>query len=159
MITIQQADEANDIVEKLRSKYNVQIVKDWGYNLIPGLTAPIDENLYNCEWQEGNWRSLRELRLVKQTVTRIAEKLGGEGNFRSAMGTVRITRFKGAGKGYESPMSVPPPFSDLWGDLRIPDTFFNEPDDWDRYIIAHELGHRWDYQTNFKLSKGLMKAL
>lgn len=155
MITIQQADEANDLVEKLRTKYNVIIEKDWGNQLIPS------GYLYysGCEWKEGNWRSLRELRLVKQTVTKIAEKLGSEANFRSAMGMVRITRFKGAGQGYESPMSVPPPYANLWGDLRIPDTFFDQSDNWVKYILTHELGHRWDFETNFRLSEGLMNAL
>lgn len=155
MITIQQADEANDLVEKLRTKYNIIIEKDWGYQLIP-----YGYQYYSgCEWGEGNWRALRELRLVKQTVTKIAEKMGGEAKFKSAMGTIRITRFKGAGQGYESPMSVPPPYANLWGDLRIPDTFFDESDNWIKYILAHELGHRWDYETNFGLSKGLMNAL
>jgi hypothetical protein len=158
MITVQQADEANDIVEKLHTKYNIQIEKDWGYRetLLYLIPEPIS---VGCEWVEGNWRSLRELRLVMQTVTRIAEKLGGESQFKSAMNTIRITRFKGKGVGYEPPMSLPAPLADVWGDLRIPDTFFDQSDNWDRYILAHEMGHRWDFEANFALSKGLMNAL
>src|SRR5258706_2748512 len=158
-ITEQQSGEADKIVDSLYSHYNVQIRKDWGYREILLYTIPEPISV-GCQWEEGNWRSLRELRLVKQAVVKIAQKLGGDDKFKAAMKQVRITRY--AGTSADAAMSVPLIASDIASDLRIPDAFFDGKyvtDDYDRYTLIHELGHRWDFQTNFSLSMGLMKAL
>ncbi len=143
MIPEKKADEADELVEKLR-KYNIQAKKDWGYRLVPvhpsslppGIVTGI---LYSgCEWEEGNWRTIRELRLVKQAVTDMAAKLGGVDRFKSAMGdsivnVYRINRETFLGSGAYSINNV-----------ILPNNVYRVDDSWAKGQMVHELAHVWD---------------
>ena len=152
MISEEKADEADEFVEKLR-KYNIHIEKDWGYRLISVPPSPLPPFLMTgflysvgCEWEEGDWETLRELRLVKQAVTRIANKMG-DAKFRSAMGHVRVIRWPGRSIGdYEVRGFTLP------GVISLPDFMFRSDDNRTRYDIIHEFGHIWDYRSGLTLS-------
>ena len=143
MIPEGKGDEADELVEKLR-KYNIHIEKDWGYQPVaihlPG-NWPGDLQI-GCEWAEGNWRTVRELRLVKQAVTRIANKMG-DAKFKSAMGHVKIIRW-GSYKETRG-MALP-------GLISLPNFMFRADDNRTTYDIIHEFGHIWDYRSNLTLS-------
>ena len=165
--------EADDIVAQiiaadLRIRFNVEIVKDWGYLY----TSPyqtfindlIDENGYDidmtCGWRSGNWRNLDELELVRDGIETLAAKMGGPAKFRSAMKNmpVEVARVK----------TLLPPFNENTG-LALPETFgyymtrgimlpdgaFNSDDKFAIYTTIHELGHAWDIRWNLQFSLGM----
>ena len=141
MIPEEKADEADELVEKLR-KYNVYIEKDWGYHLISTPSTPVLQLPNNiqlgCQWDEGSWRTIRELRLVKQAVTNMATKLGGISGFKFAMGDSlvnihRVNRELILGHGAYSINNV-----------ILPNNVFSIHDDWAKGQIVHELAHVWD---------------
>jgi RHS repeat-associated protein len=155
----QEDQDASEIVNRLEVKYNVRILKDWGYRPIQNLSllpSVIPSNLaLGCYWETGNWRSKQELSLIEETVKDVAIKLGGEDKFISAMRNVDINRAE-SGPAWSPP---PPILSNLLGDIVLPDELFDESKGWFKYTLTHELGHKWDYEDNYNLSQGLMKKL
>lgn len=105
-----------------------------------------------CHWEKGNWRSLRELRLVKQAVTRMADKLGGPEIFKSAMAGYMVNLYRISSEfilGHGA-YSV--------NNAIFPNAVFNSTDAWAKEQVTHELAHVWDTRQWLQLSYGMMYA-
>jgi RHS repeat-associated protein len=157
MMSHDESQDAYKIVNRLRNLYGVYVKVDWGYKPIPRLVVlPNIDYGVGCYWEVGNWRNIYELQLLEDAVEDTASTLGGADKFYLAMGGVKVIRAKMIGT-----MAPPPPILSvvLGGDLRIIDETFDNSDGWSKYLLVHELSHRWDYETNYRLSKGLLAAL
>jgi hypothetical protein len=109
-------------------------------------------------WVSGNWRTIDELRLVKEAVLEVAGKLGGPSRFRNAFHNRMVDIHR---------------VIDLWGDiggLAVPIgdvyldnvTFYSTSERgeaYSRYTVAHELGHIWDIREYFEISSGLGRSV
>jgi hypothetical protein len=112
-----------------------------------------------CEWQDGSWRSVGELRLVKEAVVKLAQKLGSEEKFKAAYNPgVLISRWTTEGRTIRS-FAPPGAPAQILGDVILPAYTFNYSDDYARFEGVHELGHVWDYRTGMRLSSGLMSLV
>jgi RHS repeat-associated protein len=90
MISETEATEADNIVEELYTIYGVKIIKDWGRGYFaPPVMLPVP--IYDCApyWRNGNWRTLDEIRRIRDGVEKLAGPtgLGGAAKIRSALGT------------------------------------------------------------------------
>lgn len=167
---ISQTDDftAQVIAADLRIRFNVEIIKDWGYLY----TSPpqtfindlIDENGYDidmtCGWREGNWRNLNELELVRDGVELLAAKMGGANKFRSAMKhqPVEVARVKNLLLPFEDNTGLALP--EIFGyymtkGIMLPDSPFNLGDKRATYTTIHELGHLWDIRWNLEFSHNM----
>jgi len=148
-----EAVKANLIVAGLYQWYGVRIVKDWGYvsRIIPSSYLE-DKIRYECEWQEGNWRSVEELRWVSDAVADVSHVMGGNLKFRSAMENRLVTIERSSEirlPFFDDPAGMAPPFVGwLTGDILLADSLFTSQAD-AKYLTAHELGHVWDWRTNW----------
>ncbi|MBE7436689.1 MAG: RHS repeat-associated core domain-containing protein [Anaerolineales bacterium] len=147
-----QARKADLIVEKLKS-YNVYVVKDWGYKLIPipnPKSSRYQPTTYRCEWQEGNWRNVRELEWTLDGVGAMAKKLGGIGRFWVALRGRPIKFVRMAEDKH-------PRGAAAWTilDVKIYNDTYYHGKMVAGAIITHELAHVWDTRQFpvFKLSK------
>jgi|CXWL01.1.fsa_nt_gi RHS repeat-associated protein len=156
-ITENQAKKAKVIVDKLKMIYNVHVERDWGYRIVDNQNLLFrdfidDETLriwLGCQWQEGNWRDVRELEWTLKGVKKMAEKLGGAGKFRAALAGMQIT-FR------RMPDDKGPNGSAAWTELDVEiynDTYKNG-EMAAGAIVTHELAHVWDTRqsTVFNLS-------
>ena len=164
---ISQTDDltAQVIAADLQIRFNVEIVKDWGYLY----TSPsqtfindlIDENGYDvdftCSWRSGNWRSLNELELVRDGVEALAAKMGGANKFRSAMKnrSVEVARVKTLLPpfNYNTGLALPYTFGYyMVHGIMLPDSSFDLGDKRTIYTTIHELAHTWDIRSNLEYS-------
>jgi RHS repeat-associated protein len=157
----QDAKDAVDLIGRLKGLYNVIIKKDWGEIW----TYDFGSNpRMKCGWEEGNWRSLRELELVEEAIKLISPDIMTISQFHGAFNRVNITR----ASVLPDPAAPPSPWSYVLGDIVLPDSLMDniiEADDiikreaYVKRTVIHEFGHVWDYRTNNELSKGMMMAL
>ena len=153
-----ESREAEIILDKLRDRYGVYIQKDWGYlNSIIHTGGLYIDAPTSCEWRNGNWRNVEELRLVLESINHLSRKLGGANKFRSAFSTVAITRFAITSEKIH-PFS-PPGYLSIMGDVVMPNYIFDNGESYAKFTIVHELGHVWDYRTGNQLSRNMMVAL
>jgi RHS repeat-associated protein len=161
-ITEQQAPKAELILEKLKP-YGVIINKDWGYRPIPyySMLPQSVQSLYpsGCYWEEGNWRSAKELQLTLDAVRLLSKAIGGINKFQSAFSNspitvARITSNKNyAGFAPASPLHL------LSGHIELYDGAFNSSDERAMGFVIHELGHVWDFRSQRTLSNGLAELI
>ena len=132
------------IVEKLSTIYNVHIKKDWGYMNefihYPNMYIDPSNTLVNCQWVEGNWRSVQELEWTLEAVKDMAKTLGTSRLFWTAMRwqPVRLYRHPAQyifGSGAYSLNNVILPNNVFDSTLR---------DVWAKGQIVHEFAHVWD---------------
>jgi len=154
-----QAKRADLIVEKLK-EYNVYIKKDWGYlnASIYVYTSDIASSiptLYftNCEWQEGNWRNVKELQFIFDSVRTTAKVMGGSTKFKTAMGNrpILVTRFDITSDDLTY-YSLP------FVDILLTNSGFSNAN-YVTYTVTHELGHIWDIRSVFQLSSGMSRIV
>jgi len=146
----EESREAEGILFILRTEYNVNIIKDWGYRFdvtIPYSLVPIPGDV-DCYWRKGNWRNISELELTLKAVGDMATAMGGPGRFRAAMKGQTTTLLR----------STQETILD-WGALTIfsgiiiiPNDVFENGEVWGKGTIVHELSHVWDYWHRFMLS-------
>jgi RHS repeat-associated protein len=158
-ITKNEEDLADQILDKLKDKYEVLIHKDYG---------TINGGYGYCEkgWNPGAWRTINELQWIEEGIDKAVSVMGGAGNFKSAMqGQVMILRLGipeidfsvipiiGPYIGSQ-PRGFAPPGGLI--DVALPDQVFNKGEAYAEYTTAHELGHVWDRRTSLRLSNELM---
>jgi RHS repeat-associated protein len=167
-ISEKQGRRADVITANLYAKYNVLILKDWGYNKAKFMTWPdwlihlgILEPASNCQtWEEGYWRSIHEMEALEAGIKALAQGLGGEGKFRSAFKNypILIRRYSkytdlngqiDAALATERNLGAYPV-----GDVIFFDATFSD-DGFARAITVHELSHVWDARNDYKISWGL----
>jgi len=154
----EEDEVATRLVAGMERIYGVRIERDWGYGPVSRYDPALQTTVLSCEWIEGNWRSLRELELVREALDRIVgpQGMGSAARFRSAMGrTVRITRSFWP----NTPAMSPPGILSLVGDIVLTDYHFNHGESYATFVSIHELAHVWDHRSSHRLSRGLIEAL
>ena len=167
---ISQTDDltAQVIAADLKIRFNVEIVKDWGYLYTSPTQTFINDLIYengydvdlNCGWRNGNWRNLNELELVRDGVELLAAKMGGANKFIAAMKNrpVEIARVKRLLWPFHNNTGLALPeifgYYEVQG-LMLPDSTFNSTDEYAIYTTIHEMGHVWDIRSNLELSLGM----
>ena len=165
---------AQVIAADLRIRFNVDIVKDWGYgytsppqtiinDILDGKNPIVDTD---CGWRLGNWRSLSELELVRDGVELLATKMGGPEKFKSAMKhqKVEIARVRNLLNPFKEEGNTGLTLPYIFGyymvhGIMLPDLAFNFGSEFAVYTTIHELGHLWDVRSNLALSIGMAKFL
>lgn len=118
--------------------YQAVVVKDWGFVNVPGI--PPWGIPPTCRWEEGNW-TLDELKTLEAGVTNLAKAMGGANTFISNIGGVNVEQgylLMARGK-----------------TMRHRIRFTDSPTSIDEWTVIHELGHAWDANFGWWLSKGL----
>jgi RHS repeat-associated protein len=134
----EEAAEADGIVVRLTTMYQAEVVKDWGFVNVPGI--PPWGIPSTCRWEEGKW-TLDELKTLEAGVTNLADAMGGANTFISNIGGVTVEQgylLMARGKTMRHRIR----FTDS-------STSINE------WTVIHELGHAWDANFGWRLSKGL----
>jgi len=176
-------EAATNLYKFLLSTYNVRIERDWGIIFTEPRNSladaiynhpNLDPSLYGSScyrWQEGDWRSLHELELVRDAVMIAAQVMGGAEKFKSAMHyrPIEISREVHAKHIWtllfsperDDPLTLPPVLEYFFGDILLPDKHFNRSsDDAVLYWTIHEIGHVWDTREGFfGLSVGLQQSV
>jgi RHS repeat-associated protein len=154
------SDQADFIADQLQLDYGITIMKDWGYKPIYSIIPDLNGVVLGCNWSEGNWRNLAELKLTKDAINDLSIALKGNENLKSAIGNVRINRQPYV---FGVPAFSPPGLLSIIGNIVIEDYLFDNANSYNgafgKFSIVHELGHVWDYKTNNKLSHNMMVAL
>jgi hypothetical protein len=157
--------EALVIAADLRIKYNVTIIKDWGYlNSVPTQVYGFPMPLNGCEWHYGYWRNPHEIDLVRKGVERLATKMGGPEKFKAAMKNrpVEITRVQTLPIGFTNNTGLALPEIPLYfmvDGLMLPDAALDYGDIFATYTTIHELGHVWDIRNGMSLSLNMALQL
>jgi hypothetical protein len=151
-----EAREADVVLSKLADRYGVYIQKDWG-----DLDTLVHTGLYvdpsmGCEWMNGNWRSVKELKMVLEAINRLSEKLGGSDKFKSVLSHTSIARQPNSKDA--TPYS-PPGVLSVIGDVVMTDYLFDNGENYAKFTTVHELGHVWNYRTGNQLSHNMMLEL
>jgi hypothetical protein len=161
---ISESDNINALIitEALKIDYNVKIAVDWGYmKWLPGVIYGIPAPNFHCdEWQYGNWRTLDELRWVRNGVQRLATKMGGPAKFRAAMKNrpVEIVRTKGLPYPFQDKIGLALPYIPFYFMVKgvmLPDSAFDSGELFATYTSIHEMGHVWDIRSAMSLSIGM----
>jgi len=159
-ITEKESKRAELILEKLDNIYDVQIKKDWGYLnefiYYPNLYIDPSNTLVNCKWEEGDWRSLRELELTLEAVKDMSKTFGSQkGLFNTAM-RWRLVWIRRLPIEYVYDPDKHGAYS--INNAILPNNVFNSSDKWAKGQIVHELAHIIDYRQwwpPFRLSNGM----
>jgi RHS repeat-associated protein len=133
----QEAKRADIKVKSLHEIYQVQVLKDWGFVLIPGI--PSWGIPPSCRWEEGDW-TMKELETLQDGVANLANAMGGASKFIANIGGVTVSQDNIGARGLTWPHLI---------------KFTNSPDSFDEWAVIHELGHAWDASFGWRLSKGL----
>jgi len=158
-ITQDEDEDANRIVRQVDNYFGIEIVKDWGWRILP-VRAPAPDMPGNaCGWDPGRW-TLIELGLVDFAVARLATAMGGETAFRDFIGRWEMIKTPSAcGRGctHGSLRRIelidngqPPTLGTHLSELII-----NPGINFDSWSVVHELGHAWDANHGWRLSKEL----
>jgi len=142
---ITQGDEdktATAILNDLKSRFGVVIIKDWGVISVPDIW----HYTYHCGWLTGNWRNVHELELTQDAVEDMAEKVGGIDKFKSAMKWQVLIR-----RNLDSPNS-----GLAFIDVSLFDGAFNSGDAYAKEVVVHELAHVWDIRNWYSISLNMM---
>lgn len=143
---IAQGDEdkaATAILNDLKSRFGVVIVKDWGVVSVPDIW----HHTYHCGWQTGSWRNVHELELTQNAIQDMVQKIGGINKFKSAlMWQVRIRR-----------NSEDNPAGRAFIDIVLYDGGFNYGDQFAMNVVVHEMAHVWDARRLYSISTNMMK--
>lgn len=163
-ISESQGPRADTITANLYAKYNVLIIKDWGYN-IPQFMTLTDigyrlgwlEPAPGCTWwEEGYWRSIHEMESFAEGVKALAQSMGGAGKFKSAMKNfpVLIRRYSEAGDLSGTSFAALAAERNLGaytvGDVIFFDGTFSS-DEFASAVTVHELAHAWDARNEYKI--------
>ena len=149
-----QARKADLIVEKLKS-YNVHVVKDWGYQLVPDPKAfKYQPTKYHCQWQEGNWRNAKELQLTLDAVRKMAQKMGGAGKFMAAFRGQPVKVVRRLEKEKTAGEAPHPPANYIVGDVVLYNGSFRAHYSPERSMgyVVHEFVHVWDARYGYEIS-------
>jgi len=162
-ITQEETQNADLIVQQVSNYFGIEIVKDWGWRLLP-IPAP-SPGMVTCasEWDTGRW-TLPELRLVNSAVASMVTAMGGNVAFRNFMGHWEIIKTPSAcGRGCTNGSfrrvelidnNLPPTPGTSFSKLIIrPGREVN----FDAWTVIHELGHAWDANFHGRLSGKLEK--
>jgi RHS repeat-associated protein len=160
-ITWEEVPEADRIVQQIDRYFDIEVVRDWGWwnqplpHPAPGMPGNI------CRWDPGGW-TLVELRLVDFAVARMATVMGGDTAFRNFLGHWEVSKTpsacgRGCTRGFLRRIELI--------DNGLPPTPGTHPSEliirsgweinFDAWTVAHELGHAWDANQGWRLSKGL----
>jgi hypothetical protein len=115
--------------------------------------------------RSGLWM-LRDLELILEAIGDIVPKYLSFERFREIFGPIRIMKLSSRLGSINNIRSFAPPgvLSRVYADIVLTDAGREKltPSDWAanyKYIIAHELGHLWDYRAKHAPSRGLMRTL
>ena len=159
-IAQKEASAAEGIVQQIKRYYNLEIKKDWEWRILPVPAPAPNIPVGTCSWDSGRW-TMAELKLVSFAVTKLATAMGGETAFRNFMGPWRITKTpracgRGCTRDYVRRIDLidqgKPPAPQTQ-----PSAWIIEPwsINFDAWTVVHELGHAWDANHDWNLSKGL----
>jgi RHS repeat-associated protein len=143
-IRINEAEYALAYLEDLRSKYQLTILVDWGYQLLP-VPVPTPPDPSNgqagsgCTWKEGDW-TINELHTLWLGVSALSDSMGGSHKFRTNTGGITISQNPINARGLTLPHRI---------------KFTNSPTSIDSWTVVHELAHAWDGNFGWVLSKKL----
>ena len=127
-----QSRSASQKIAQLKSKYRVQIVRDWGPDKTGG----------KRKWNAGTW-SLAELDRLRTTILLLAKAMGGPERFVLNLGGVAIEKKDIGAHG---------------GEAYAHHVRLSARGDFSAWTVVHELAHAWDAQTGWRLSVALEKA-
>lgn len=156
LIVREEADDAEEILDHLLRTYNVRIHKDWGYGPVV-VTRNLDAEdvavTVSCTWEEGNWRSIRELQLTKVAIQDTAGEFGSASNFRGAVARRPIDVVRWSNLGRYHGIAPHPFLSWALGEVILADSTFDQVPLEAKFTVAHEIGHVWDFREVFRLSR------
>ncbi|MBK8417476.1 hypothetical protein [Candidatus Villigracilis saccharophilus] len=111
--------------------------------------------LINCQWVEGDWRSLDELELTFEAINDMNKVLGEKRLFSTAMRWEPV-RFYHVSTDYIYDPNKKGAYS--LNNVILPNNVFNSTDGWAKGQIVHELAHVIDFRQwwpPFRLSNGM----
>ncbi len=122
-----ESQHANEILQRLRSQFRVDVVADWGAE--------------GRQWRPGTW-TLAELQMLSKIVDLLAETMGGKDKFIRNIGGISIKKADIGSYGAEAlahriSLSATAPFT--------------------AWTLVHQLAHTWNANYNWKLSESLVK--
>ena len=120
---------ATEKLAHLKSKFQVNVIPDWGYG----------EETAGGPWQDGSWLK-HELDRLQDTVELFSNTLGGNGYFAQQLGGISVQK------------------SDIGshaGEALAHQVMLSKKNAVSPWAIAHELAHAWDGNYGWKLSRAL----
>ena len=156
-ITPHEAYEAGQIADELESTYNVIIDKDWGlvwwdrFNFNPFDDVPFITK--HCEWWNGNWRNIEELRTVAEGVRTTANGIGTASKFKSAMKNQPVHIYRVNINGEIFRHRAMPIFDIVYSNYAMDNKTYII------YTTVHEFGHIWDIRNWLRLSNNMSITL
>lgn len=145
LITQAESKRASEIVNELKT-YRVYVEVDWGewsywYN------DPVDSSRsgIRCGWSEGEWE-LNELKEIRKGVVDLSRAMGGLNKFIFNLGYVNVIKAELQDKDGTTS-------SDIARADRHIIKVNNTRHDINRWSTVHELGHSWDANFGWRLSK------
>jgi hypothetical protein len=102
------------------------------------------EAISDFDWNLGGKWSLNELKTIYQTGADISNAVGGIENMTKLFGKVDIEKKNMVKGGLGDAHHV-------W--------LNSNPNKWDKWTLAHELGHSWDASSDWNLSKNMRSSL
>jgi len=157
LISEDDSEDADSIVNYLAAVHNVRIMTDWGYYRNYFL-APSVVKSGSCQWSDGDWQSLEELEWVRQAVHDVTRVMGGTLKFKSAMRNKSIDIARTSLNSFGG-MATPNYASWLISsDVLLGDGVLRR-EDYAKFTVAHELGHVWDFRWGNKFSRGIVTLM
>ncbi len=127
-----ESRSASQKVAKLRSKYKVELVRDWGLEGRGG----------RSKWNAGTW-SMAELDRLQKAIVLLAEGMGGPQAFGKTMGGVTIRKKDMGSHG---------------GEALAHQVSLSAKGTFSAWTVVHELAHAWDGSFGWRLSVEMEKA-
>jgi len=149
-----EAKKALDITTRLRAKYNVNIVVDWGYfgngalqalvpNYLPGTPIECRHINFGWNWQNG-WWTIDQLNIVESTFNIIRDRLRvPESTVARILGSTTILRVGQWDLTTKAIASASPTGSGL---VRMGPRAFNAVNGYQEWYLTHELGYVFDFE-------------
>jgi RHS repeat-associated protein len=156
-VSLDESKEAGTIVRFLSAAYGITLISDWGVKQIP---VPVPGQQNECAWKNGRW-SLWDLRLLKDSVEELSNRMKNYQNFRHLVGPVTIVKISDAcGRGctYNFGIYQKIAFLDVGKPAKeapFSNLIMTHVVDFDAWSVVHELGHAWDNHFHNRLSAGL----
>lgn len=126
-ISRENSQLADQIVRHLAETYRITVVRDWG------------ERTPGGDWHEGEW-SVGELNTLREGIIDLTSAMGGIDKFARQIGSVTISQVDVTSRGQASKGRV----EFTTGSISI-----------DTWTVVHELGHIWDANFGWRLSRAL----
>ena len=128
MVTKEERQAADQVVQSLADNYQVVVKKDWK-----------EDPASDDGWQEGKW-SLQEISIMQKAITDLADAMGGTDQFRTNLGKVTVRQVDMRSRGRASK-----------GSLKLTTSAHS----FDTWTVVHELAHVWDANHRWRLSRAL----